>query len=290
MRRLLFALAILLLIASTWIGLTQGQIDPVQRNILYVHVPNSVCALVCFVVVLVASIGYLVTAGQTWDLVATAAAEAGFVFATILNATGMIFSRAEWNVWWTPSPRLVTSAILWFLYAVYLILRVVCPARSAVRCAFAPSSASSLFWMFRWCTSARVHPGYSPAQFQSRFGLADGGPDARHGRHGSAGRRPDLAAHEPAAGQSEAGTRASPLGSLKYVLPGVGILRRVGVPLRLFVRHRPAGQTTASPAGCPRERGIGSRVMACGRWENPQRYPWTAACCVMTCLPGRSRK
>ena len=138
MRRLLFALALLLLIASTWIGLTRGQIDPVQRNILYVHVPNSVCALLCFVVVLVASVGYLVTAGPTWDLVATAAAEAGFVFATILNATGMIFSGAEWNVWWTPSPRLVTSAILWFLYAVYLILRVSLPdaqRRAARLCA-----------------------------------------------------------------------------------------------------------------------------------------------------------
>jgi heme exporter protein C len=138
MRRLLFALAFLLLIASTWIGLTRGRIDPLQRNILYVHVPNSVCALLCFVVVLVASIGYLATAGQTWNLVAAAAAEAGFVFATILNATGMIFSRAEWNVWWTPSPRLVTSAILWFLYAVYLILRVSLPGaqrRAARLCA-----------------------------------------------------------------------------------------------------------------------------------------------------------
>jgi heme exporter protein C len=127
MRRLLFALAIVLLIVSTWIGLTQGQIVPVQRNILYAHVPNSVCALLCFVVLLVASIGYLVAGRQSWDLVAVASAEAGFVFATILNATGMIFSRAEWDVWWTPSPRLVTSAILWFLYAVYLILRISLP-------------------------------------------------------------------------------------------------------------------------------------------------------------------
>ena len=127
MRRLLFALAILMLIASTWIGLTRGQIDPVQRNVLYVHVPNSVCALLCFVVLLVASIGALTSSRQGWDLVATASAEVGFVFATILNATGMIFSRAEWNVWWTASPRLVTSALLWFLYAVYLILRVSLP-------------------------------------------------------------------------------------------------------------------------------------------------------------------
>jgi heme exporter protein C len=127
MRRVLFALAIVLLIASTWIGLTRGQIVPEARNILYVHVPNSVCALLCFVVLLVASIGYLATGRQGWDLVAVAAAEVGFIFATVLNATGMIFSRAEWNVWWTPSPRLVTSAILWFLYAVYLILRISLP-------------------------------------------------------------------------------------------------------------------------------------------------------------------
>jgi heme exporter protein C len=127
MRRLLFMAALVLLIASTWIGLTQGQIAPVQRNILYVHVPNAVCALLCFVVLLVASIGYLATGRQGWDPVAAAAAEVGFVLATILNATGMIFSRAEWNTWWTPSPRLVTSAILWFLYAVYLILRVSLP-------------------------------------------------------------------------------------------------------------------------------------------------------------------
>lgn len=124
MRRLLFAMAVILLIASTWIGLTRGQIVPVQRNILYVHVPNSVCALLCFVVLLAAGIAYLATGKPAWDLVAVAAGEVGFVFATVLNATGMIFSRAEWNVWWTPSPRLVTSAILWFLYAVYLILRV----------------------------------------------------------------------------------------------------------------------------------------------------------------------
>jgi heme exporter protein C len=127
MRRLLFALAVLLLMVSTWIGLTKGQIEPLQRNILYAHVPNSVCALLCFVVLLVASIGHLATDRQGWDLTASASAEVGLIFATILNATGMLFSRAEWNVWWTPSPRLVTSAILWFLYAVYLILRVSLP-------------------------------------------------------------------------------------------------------------------------------------------------------------------
>ncbi|MBN1766321.1 MAG: cytochrome c biogenesis protein CcsA [Sedimentisphaerales bacterium] len=128
MRRILMLITCLLLVTSMWIALTKGVIDPVVRNIIYFHVPSSICALVCFIVVLVGSIGYLITKKSSWDHVAAAAAEVGLVFATVLNLTGMIFSRAEWNVWWTPSIRLITSAILWFLYVAYLILRSAIPA------------------------------------------------------------------------------------------------------------------------------------------------------------------
>ena len=131
MRYLFFVMASILLLASVWIALTQGQVlgpegsmnSPV-RNIIYVHVPSSICALMCFIVLVVAGIGYLRTSKNSWDRLAIAAAEVGTVFAIILNVTGSIFSRAEWNTWWTAaSPRLVTSAVLWFLYVVYLILR-----------------------------------------------------------------------------------------------------------------------------------------------------------------------
>ena len=73
--------------------------------------------------ILVTSIGYLATSRRFWDQVSVAAAEVGVVFAAILNLTGSIFSRAEWGIWWTPSPRLISAALLWFLYVVYLILR-----------------------------------------------------------------------------------------------------------------------------------------------------------------------
>ena len=123
MRRVLLIVTFALFIVSVWIGLIKGQVDPIVRNIIYFHVPNSICALLCFCVVLVGSIGFLVRKTQAWDLWAAAAAEVGLVFATVLNLTGMVFSRAEWDTWWTPSPRLITSAILWFLYVGYLILR-----------------------------------------------------------------------------------------------------------------------------------------------------------------------
>ena len=130
MRKFLLFVTLVLLIASTWMALTKGQIegpsanpDSPVRNIIYTHVPSSICSLVCFTVLLIASIAYLITSKQFWDFIASASAEVGLIFATILNATGMIFSRAEWGPWWTPTPRLIFSAVLWFLYVVYLILR-----------------------------------------------------------------------------------------------------------------------------------------------------------------------
>ena len=130
MRPILLVFAMGLILASMWTALTVGQIqgppanpDSVVRNIIYVHVPSSICAMLCFVVLLVTSIGYLATSRRIWDQVSVAAAEVGVVFAAILNLTGSIFSRAEWGIWWTPSPRLISAALLWFLYVVYLILR-----------------------------------------------------------------------------------------------------------------------------------------------------------------------
>jgi heme exporter protein C len=145
MRRILLGFVLVLMLASMWIALMLGAVQgppanpqsPV-RNIIYFHVPSSICALFCFVVLLVGSVGYLATSKPGWDIVAAASAEVGTIFAVILNVTGSIFSRAEWNIWWTPSPRLVSAAILLFLYIVYLILRsslVTSPHRKARICA-----------------------------------------------------------------------------------------------------------------------------------------------------------
>jgi heme exporter protein C len=128
MRRILLFLAFGLLVTVTWLMLTVAQVSPLLRNIVYIHVPSSICALLCFFVVLAGGIAFLATGKTRWDHLALAAAEVGLVCATVLNLTGMVFSRAEWNIWWTPSLRLISSAILWFLYVGYLILRQSIPA------------------------------------------------------------------------------------------------------------------------------------------------------------------
>lgn len=129
MRRVLLLLNLVLLLVSTWMAFTVGQVMPteknitVEKNIVYIHVPSAICTTICFFVLLIAGIGYLSTAKLTWDYVGAASAEVALIFATVLNVTGSIFARPFWNTWWTPSPRLISSAILWFLCVAYLILR-----------------------------------------------------------------------------------------------------------------------------------------------------------------------
>jgi len=123
MRVTVLIISFVLMIASGVIAFTKGAIEPVVRNIVYIHVPASICSLVCFGGLFVFSIMYLIKKKPVFDYLGAASAEVAFVFATVLNITGMIFAKAEWGLWWTPSMRLISSAILWFLAAAYLILR-----------------------------------------------------------------------------------------------------------------------------------------------------------------------
>ena len=123
MRRILLLLTFVLLTTSAWLALIAGQVEPVVKNLVYFHVPSSICALICFTLVLIGGIGFLYGKKLFWDHLAAAAAEVGLVCATVLNLTGAVFSREQWGTWWTAEPRLISSAILWFLYVAYLILR-----------------------------------------------------------------------------------------------------------------------------------------------------------------------
>ena len=123
MRSFLSAISLCSILISGWLVLTLAPTQPMSRNIIYIHVPAAICSLACFTLLFICSIQYLRTKLQKWDYAAAASAEIGLIFATVLNVTGSIFAYAEWGTWWTPSPRLISSAVMWFLYIAYLILR-----------------------------------------------------------------------------------------------------------------------------------------------------------------------
>jgi heme exporter protein C len=114
--------------------------DAVQgtlQRIMYVHVPSAWLAYLAFIVTLVGSVAYLITRRLRWDRLAGSSAEIGVVFTGLALATGSIWGKPVWGVWWTWDARLVLTAVMFFVYLGYLALRrsVDDPVRRAGRSA-----------------------------------------------------------------------------------------------------------------------------------------------------------
>jgi heme exporter protein C len=109
-------------------GLVVTPPDVVQGQLvrlIYVHPAVSTLAFVAFGVTALASMLYLWprTRSRLWDLVAGASAEIGVVFCALSLATGSIWGRPAWGVWWTWDARLTLTALLCALFLGYLALR-----------------------------------------------------------------------------------------------------------------------------------------------------------------------
>jgi heme exporter protein C len=72
-----------------------------------------------------------------WDRVAGASAELGVVFTGLTLVLGSMWGRPVWGTWWEWEARLVSTAVLFFLYVGYLALRRIPSPGRAKRCAIA---------------------------------------------------------------------------------------------------------------------------------------------------------
>jgi heme exporter protein C len=100
----------------------------VVQKIFYLHLPVAICTFLACAVSFVASIGYLAKRGAWWDDLAAAAARVAVQLCSVVLVTGMIWGKSAWGQWWTWSPRLTFSLVLWLLYVVYLAIRMSVPS------------------------------------------------------------------------------------------------------------------------------------------------------------------
>jgi heme exporter protein C len=106
-----------------------GFYAPVEREqgivqkIFYLHVPSAWIAFLAFFFVFVFSFRYLTSREKRWDNRATAAAEVGVLFCSLVLLTGPIWARPVWGIWWTWDARLTLTLVLWLIYVAYLLLR-----------------------------------------------------------------------------------------------------------------------------------------------------------------------
>ncbi len=132
------------------------------QRIFYFHVPSGMVGLLALAVNFTASVMYLVRKDRWWDSLALSAAEIGVMFMTIVLVTGPIWAKPVWLVWWTWSPRLTSSLMLWMLYVAYLLVRNYVPdpdrraATSAVFGIVAFIDAPIVWFSIRWWRD--LHP------------------------------------------------------------------------------------------------------------------------------------
>ena len=132
------------LVVLALFGLWGAPPDAVQsdaQRLMYVHVPSAWIAYVAFGVTAIGSGLYLWprTRSLVWDRLAGASAELGVLFTGLTLVLGSLWGRPVWGVWWAWDARLVTTAVLFFLYVGYLALRRIpaAPEVRAKRCAIA---------------------------------------------------------------------------------------------------------------------------------------------------------
>jgi heme exporter protein C len=101
---------------------TETTMGNVQR-IFYFHVSSDWISFLAIFFVFLYSIRFLVKRDRNLDIKAAAAAEVGVVFCTMGIATGMLWAKPVWGIWWTWDARLTSFFVLWLIYLGYLMLR-----------------------------------------------------------------------------------------------------------------------------------------------------------------------
>lgn len=91
-------------------------------KIIYIHVPAAMMAINAWVMMLVASLIWLIRRHHVSALAARAAAPVGLVFTVIALATGALWGQPIWGTWWAWDPRLTSFLILALFYLGYIAL------------------------------------------------------------------------------------------------------------------------------------------------------------------------
>ena len=94
-----------------------------SQKIFYFHMPVAIVSFCALGFACYYSVRLLLSKNQRYDTCARAAMEIALVFVICTMATGEMWTRFEWGVWWTWEPRLTTYLILMLIVIAYFVLR-----------------------------------------------------------------------------------------------------------------------------------------------------------------------
>ncbi len=91
-------------------------------KIVFLHVPSALMAINAWIMMLVASLIWVIRRHHVSALAAKAAAPAGLVMTAIALITGALWGQPIWGTWWVWDPRLTSFLILFLFYLGYIAL------------------------------------------------------------------------------------------------------------------------------------------------------------------------
>jgi heme exporter protein C len=111
-------------IALAFYWVPNAPVEGFRQRIFYLHVPVALTAYACFIAGAWKALRLLWTREQRYDLESYTAVHMGVIFGVLTLATGSIWARTSWGVWWTWSERqLVLFLVLFLFYSAYFMLR-----------------------------------------------------------------------------------------------------------------------------------------------------------------------
>ncbi len=144
---------------------TMGQV----YRIFYWHVPINISAEIFPYLNIVASIAYLFyrrtkpALATRLDALAISTAEVTVLYVGLGLATGMLWGRPVWGIWWAWDARLTSCLMLFLLYVSYLLVRAFSPTGNgpviaAVLSVFAGLDVPIVFMSIRWWRTQHPAP------------------------------------------------------------------------------------------------------------------------------------
>ena len=109
-------------------GLVWGWMTPEDYKqgstvkIMFLHVPAAMMAINIWVMMLAASLIWLIRRHHVSALAARAAAPIGAIMTLVALVTGAVWGQPMWGTWWEWDPRLTSFLILFLFYLGYMAL------------------------------------------------------------------------------------------------------------------------------------------------------------------------
>ncbi|HET8592989.1 MAG TPA: cytochrome c biogenesis protein, partial [Solirubrobacterales bacterium] len=145
------------------------------QKIFYLHVPLATCALIGFIVAAVHAIRHLRSGDPVHDARAYVSIHISVIFGLAVLATGAIWAKGSWGVWWEwKEPTLVSFLIVFLLYATYYPLRYAIEDRDRqARYASVFAITAGAFVPLNFLAVRLAEPLIHPRTFSSAGGLPD---------------------------------------------------------------------------------------------------------------------